>query len=463
MAISLSSPPSGNKIHTVGSLSYDQRGLTMLFGWLLWGDFAFNFFEQIFSRFMPLYLNDLHASNTLIAIMTGSIAGVVNLLFLPNISCWSDRLRSRIGRRIPLLLIATPLTVLSVILVGFAPEVGDWFYGTFIGTTPLSLSKDTLLLYFLCTFTVSFHFFNMVLVNAFNWLVRDVVPSDLMARFLSWFRIVGTLSTALFSWYVFPTMLNHRQLVFSSVGIFYLLAFSLMCWGVKEGKYDDIPLETRPVSTLKIYCNYFQECLKLPIYRNFILWYVLQLMSGACSGAFITLFSRNTIGLSMGTIGEIGTYGMLFSVLIYAPMGWVCDKYNDFRVYLISAVIGLSIPLLSYFFIHGWKSMLILSLIGTIPGIASALAGASLVMHIFPKKSFGQFSGALNVFGCTGWLVGNYLIGVFMDIGNSCYRLAFIWQFVFTALSLVPMFYVYRSWRELGGPNNYDAPDPTIM
>ena len=50
------------------------------------GDFAYTFFESIFGPFIPLYLKDLHASNTVIGVMTGSIAGVVNILFLPNLS-----------------------------------------------------------------------------------------------------------------------------------------------------------------------------------------------------------------------------------------------------------------------------------------------------------------------------------------------------------------------------------------
>lgn len=78
--------PLADRSYAVGTLRYTFRGLLVLFLWLLWGDFAFTFFENIFSRFVPLYLKDFHASNSLIGIMTGSIAGLVNILFLPNIS-----------------------------------------------------------------------------------------------------------------------------------------------------------------------------------------------------------------------------------------------------------------------------------------------------------------------------------------------------------------------------------------
>src|SRR5688500_15202989 len=88
------------KTYRAGTLRYTFGGVAVLFGWLLWGDFCFTIFESIFGKFLPLYMKDLQASNTMIGVMTGSIGGIVNVLFLPNISMASDRHRGRWGRRI---------------------------------------------------------------------------------------------------------------------------------------------------------------------------------------------------------------------------------------------------------------------------------------------------------------------------------------------------------------------------
>jgi len=207
------------KIYQVGTLKYSIRGLAILFAWLLWGDFAFTFFENIFGRFIPLYLKDLQASNTLIGVMTGSIAGAVNLLFLPGISRWSDEYRSRWGRRIPFLAVVTPITVVSVILVGFAPEIGAWVHSRVTIHIAPAVSLTAVILTLLCGLVVAFHYFNMVLCNGFTWLVRDVVPYEVMARFLSWFRIIGTVSSVAFSWYVFPYIISHRKEICVGVGL----------------------------------------------------------------------------------------------------------------------------------------------------------------------------------------------------------------------------------------------------
>src|SRR5882757_3073885 len=149
-----SSPSSGPKLFRVGTLTYTKGGLFTLSLWLLWGDFAFYFFESIFGRFLPIFLKDLHASNTLIGIMTGSFAGLVNVLFLPGISRWSDNLRSSIGRRIPLLYVVTPLTVTAVVGVGFAPEIGNWIFEHFSGLLPAAWTKGTFILWMLSLFVV---------------------------------------------------------------------------------------------------------------------------------------------------------------------------------------------------------------------------------------------------------------------------------------------------------------------
>lgn len=150
-------------IYRIGNLRYSRRSLVFPFIFLLGGDFSFVFFEQIFGRMMPLYLKQLHASNTIIGLLTGSIAGLINLVFLPNISMATDRHRGRLGRRIPFLLWATPCTALSLVLIGYAPELSRWLQAAMPMSRMLALGTLTLVL--VGCFTVSWHFFNMVLVN----------------------------------------------------------------------------------------------------------------------------------------------------------------------------------------------------------------------------------------------------------------------------------------------------------
>lgn len=362
-------PSSGPCLYTTENLSYTKGGLLVLSFWLLWGDFAFNFFESVFGRFLPLFLKDLEASNTLIGVMGGSFAGLVNILFLPGISRWSDELRTKIGRRIPLLYVITPLTVGAVVAIGFSPEIGAWLFEHTGALLPASVTKGGLILGLLCVLTVSFHFFNMVLVNAYNWLIRDVVPLEVMSRFLAWFSIVGGISGTLFLFFVFPHLFTHRREIFAGVGIFYILAFYLMCFKVKEGKYPPpTPVAERP-GIMKTYAVYFRECWSVPLYRYFFLVALLVTAGLNCAGNFTTLFVSNTLGLDMERMGHVFAWTGVASLVFLYPIGWLCDRFSPMHVTLAAISLMIVGPILAFFFIHGETSYLVYSLSFSLPAM----------------------------------------------------------------------------------------------
>ncbi len=63
------------------------------------------------------------------------------------------------------------------------------------------------------------------------------------------------------------------------------------------------------------------------------------------------------------------------------------------------------------------------------------------------------------MFAYGGLVVGNYLLGAWMDRLGSRYEVAFLWS-AGTSAALVPLLLVYRGWRQHGGPNRYAAPLP---
>ncbi|CAN5501905.1 hypothetical protein BH09VER1_BH09VER1_53610 [soil metagenome] len=456
--MSTSSPPNSPHQYSTENLTYTKRGLLLLSFWLLWGDFAFNFFESVFGRFLPIYLKDLQASNTLIGVMSGSFAGLVNVIFLPGISRWSDDLRTSIGRRIPLLYVITPLTVGAVVAVGFAPEIGGWLFAHF--ALPPSVTEVGLILGLMCVLTVSFHFFNMVLVNAYNWLIRDVVPLEVMSRFLAWFSIVGGVSGTLFLWFVFPHLMTHRREIFFGVGVFYLLAFFLMCYKVEEGVYPPpTPPEDRP-GILKTYVVYFRECWQIPLYRHFFIVSLLVTAALNCAGNFVTLFASDTLGLDMEKMGHLFAWSSVAGLVFLYPIGWLCDRFSPMHVTLW-AIIGIGLgTLLAPVLIHGERAFLVYSLVLPFPAMAWYLGQRAASMKLFPLEKFGQFSGGLNVFSCGALIFGNFLIGLLMDWTHSNYRMAFLWTVVICASAIFPMLLVIRGWKQHGGHDNYVAPLP---
>ncbi len=68
-------------------------------------------------------------------------------------------------------------------------------------------------------FTVGFQFFRMFVASVYDCLFNDVVPHGLLGRFLAAFRVVGTLSSSLFSIFFFPHAETHFTEIFTGAAV----------------------------------------------------------------------------------------------------------------------------------------------------------------------------------------------------------------------------------------------------
>ena len=109
----------------IGTLTYEKAGLIALFWWLLLGDFALAMRDRSMPQVVQLLLKHYHASDTLVATLMTVLPTVIGMFLGPIVSFRSDRLRSRWGRRIPFLLIPTPVAALSMIALAACPQVGQ--------------------------------------------------------------------------------------------------------------------------------------------------------------------------------------------------------------------------------------------------------------------------------------------------------------------------------------------------
>jgi len=233
-----------------------------------------------------------------------------------------------------------------------------------------------------------------------------------------------------------------------------------MCWRVKEGEYEAPNLDSGK-SLFSDFRAYFRDCLSVPIYRHFFLVYVLFMIASTSAASSFSLYARYTLHMEMGAMGSIYTYAAILSALIYAPMGRLIEKATALRVTLASLIVLVAVSYLSFFLVGSPRSWLVYSLIFALPQVGWGLGSLAFTMQLFPKESFGQFFSGLNVFACGALIVGNYVIGEFMDLSGSRYQLVFLWSSFFYALALLPMLRVRREWIHYGGPNTYVPPLPS--
>ena len=111
----------GHSRWSVGSLTYTSAGLVVLFLLLLLGDFGWMMRERSIVPLGQLLLKKFHTSDLMISMLFGSIPAGLTIIIWPIVSVWSDRTRSRWGRRIPSLFWPTPVVTGAMVGVAYSP------------------------------------------------------------------------------------------------------------------------------------------------------------------------------------------------------------------------------------------------------------------------------------------------------------------------------------------------------
>ena len=453
-----------------GALVYTKAGLFTLFAWLLWGDFCFYLMETVWPKVLPLMLNAEGASNLVLGLVLTSIPSAMNFFLNPVISTISDRYRSRLGRRIPFLLIATPFVTLFLVLLGISRDLGGWIHHLLSGPFP-QLAPGTVTVALISLLIVCFRFFELFINTVFWYLFNDVVPVTVMGRFLGLFRVVGAAAGALFNFFLFRYAESHTSILFFGVAILYGSAFIMMSLKVKEGSYpepDSIPTgKSRFFSYIK---TFFQESFSHRIYRLTYTYTTIFYAAGTIQ--IFMIFMAFSIGLEKIDVGNIAGTAALANMVLMYPFGALVDRYHPLRVILVAQAgfclvaffqltfLFVDFPKSTTFWIYASMEAVALPFM-----VANAAAGLPLAMRLFPHDRFGQFCSANAMCGAVGITVGGLIAGGYLDLMKSLferenyyYRFAPLWSLILIALSGCVTVLVFREWKRLGGDRSYQPP-----
>lgn len=314
---------------------------------------------------------------------------------------------------------------------------------------------------------------------------------------MSWFRVVGTLSAACYSIYIFPYSSTHSTAIFLGAAALYLTGFGLMCLNVREGSYPPPPPcvggGTGPVAMVK---SYGKECHSHRIY-----WYLwLCTFLGAIGNGIVLfdLYFKLAIGLNMTQIGSIGGAALVVVSILVLGAGWLADRYHPIRVVLASQIIGwvtlipatmiwifwhpgagavwtFHLPILQYvpfmqqFAVFQIQQVFLIS-VAIYVGLAAPLAALGamwdpvMIMRIFPRSHYGQFCSTNAVWRSVGGMIGGVMAGAYFDIltpwvgKERTYFYGPLWAASFGIPAFILFLKFYRSWKRLGGDESYVPP-----
>lgn len=442
-----------------GTLSYTTGGLVALFLLLLWGDFCWSMRDRSVGPLAQWYLKHLDVPNLLFALLISTFPAAVGLLLGPVISYKSDRHRGPLGRRIPFLLITTPIAAFGMLGLGLCPILGPLLHEA-LGSASPGEKVSTLICFGL--FWAAFEFATIAASAVFNGLINDVVPAPLLGRFYGLFRAVSLLDGIIFNRWIFGHVDENYTVILVVIAVFYGAGFMWVCRKVKEGVYPPPPPEEQGApGPLAGFIGgarvYFRECFS----RSHYVWvFLLLTMANLCFmpvNTFSIPYARS-LDMNMEAYGKCLALTFTISLLLAYPLGWLADLFHPLRMGLVC--------LLGYMGVSAWGAVyardpqsfaVALVLHGVLSG-CYATSAASLGLRLFPKSKYAQFASAAGIMVSTCGMALGPLVGTLIDYTGDLYYLTFAAGCVLSLAALAAGWHVHGKFMRLGGPAGYTPP-----
>lgn len=473
--------PAAAPVYRAGSLTYTSAGLRAVFAWLLGAEVVFMLIDMIEPRVLPVLLKIHGATDTQIGLIIGSFNAVLQLLIMPPLGYWSDRLRTRWGRRIPVLFWVTPFVTFFLAITPFSPEIADWLLsfdgvGAWLKSLPV-----TPVIFVFGALVVLYRIVQTATNTTYFGLIRDVIPETHMGRFLALFRVFGAIGTAIMTYWLLGLTETHNKPIFVGIALLNLVCFVAVCWFVREGTYP--PVEANPAGATAggaarlwgATKTFVRESYRHAVYLWF--YFVRICLYGALLGlgGFTIFFPQRELGLSLMEIGHMLTWPLLVWIVIAYPIGRLVDSRGATFVLRWGLVLITAGYVGTFLLVVGPRTFLVSSLVTGVAYWIVMMAQLKLTQEVFHPQRYSQLAGANTIvqsiavavifsYGCGQLLdalkdwshtlnvpgIGDVVLGRYRLVNlmlGGCYLFA-----------LFGLNRVQHHMRRHTGPNGYQAP-----
>lgn len=407
----------------------------------------------IYNAHVPLILNQRFLLNhTMIgAIMT--IDNLFGVIFQPLVGARSDQTRTRMGRRMPWIIVGLPLCAL------------------FFSLIPLQA--------YLWSFMIIIIAFNLMMSlwrSPIVALMPDITPSPLRSEANSLINIMGGIGS-LIAFYLGGHLSDLREdkfYAFFMASLVMILALILLLYFVKEGdalKYreeksipirDSLPNRWAQEARLLIQENpaladqrqegtneekkynladfrHLPAAYKISLTALLIAIFAWFLGIGAIE-TFFTLYASSSFDLTGGEASMMMTAFSLSFLVSAWPAARLARKIGRKRAILIG-LIGLILNFLPVLGTPGQTTVQIFLLIGGIFWSFIIVNSLPMVLEFADENSIGAFTGYYYIFSFSASIVSPILYGYLQDLISS-YTLLFPFSFVCFLTALICMIFV---------------------
>jgi len=385
---------------------------------------------------VPLFLANRFSLNPAAIGFFMTLDNIAALLLQPVIGSVSDRTRTRIGRRLPFMLVGAPIAAIAFL---FAPVVA---------VPLLNIPVEARLpLFVACTMTfmLSMAIWRTPVVA----LMPDVTPSKYRSQangVINFMGGIGSIIAFLIGGKLydiqpqFPFWLASALIV---VGVLLVFAF------IREPKiYERNPNLEKPnlwKSLVQIFRDKQHDAIR--IFLAIFFWFVAM----NAIETFITLYANRSLGMSEGRSVTLMTLNSLAFVLMALPAGLIGGKIGRKRTISIGIVVMI-IVMTSIFFIPAatlTQEVFKLPVLGAVPVVGLMLIVAGLgwalininslpvVVDLTDVTQIGTFTGLYYLFSTLAAIVGPNVNGWIVKLTGDNYASIFLIGPIFMVAALI--------------------------
>jgi MFS family permease len=418
------------------------------------GFFGISLIWQVYNLFMPLFLQagnpafDTGGHTNLLGFgLDASVAGfimtldnIAALFILPLIGIWSDRTRTRFGRRYPYILIGAPLAALAFVLIPVAagainPEAN--------GSVASNPGAFAFLMVVAGAMLLAMAFFRTPVIA----LMPDLTPSEQRSKANGVINFMGGLGGVLAALGLARLFDSSHILPFLLSSVVLIISVILLFIFVREPKLP-APAETEPRepqesrSILKAARGLAPEQRRnlLLLMAAIFAWFV----GYSAIETFFSSYAVTTLKLQAGEAGMRLSVSIIAFIVFAIPAGYIGARFGRKRtisfglfVFAILLILAFLMPNLTFV---------------TIALGAGGFAWALVNINSLPMvvdltddpRQLGTYTGFYYLASQLAAIAGPVVNGIIIDLTGKNYNSIFLVAPVFFVMALTAMLFVTR-------------------
>jgi Na+/melibiose symporter-like transporter len=401
-------------------------GRTLLLGF---GFFGISIVTGINKSYVAPFLGTdfgLKANEVSLIVTLGTI---ITFLIQPMIGSVSDNTRTRLGRRMPFIIIFAPLAAIGFALLPLLVQPG--LLWVFVAVLLLT--------------TVTLALFRTPVIA----LMPDITPSQFRSQANGLINLMGGIGGILaFAAGAYLYGLN-RALPFLAAGVALVLACAIVVWKIKEPKDSDTQaVEARPdlIRSLRAVLAE-KEKSALFLFGAIFSWFV----GYNAVETFFTLYGVKALKLQPNNAAFLLSFLALMFVLFAVPSGYIAGRVGRRKTILTGiASLAILLALVRVMPFELQTSGVLLPILLALIGISWSLINVNslaMVVDVAPQTELGTYTGLYYFFSTAAAVIGPILAGYLIEAMGGDYGMIFVLAPITLVFAFAFMFVVRRGER----------------